>query len=168
MNDHYQPENKAALLAVIQETRSHLDSLIQGLSENRKVLPGVSAEWSIKDIMAHISAWERLAQDRIHAALTGETFKFPVIEGDNFVDEFNSGVYERSKNAPLVEVEDEYHACHLDFIDQIKALDEDFLQQKLPFDWAGDLTTQILISANTHWHYPEHAASIQAWLKATK
>ena len=42
--------------------------------------------------------------------------------------------------------------------------DSDFLSDPLPFDWAGKLTAQVVISANTHWHYVEHTAAIEKWL----
>jgi hypothetical protein len=167
MNEDYHPPNKQALLDVIQGERSKLMTLLAGLSQEQKEIKGVESDWSIKDIMAHISAWERLAQDRIHAALTEEDLKIPVIEGDDFVDVFNAQVYEREKEAPLSEVEAEFVESYDTFLNTIKSLDEAFLYEKLPFDWAGDLTAQVLISANTHWHYTEHGVSIQEWLSST-
>jgi hypothetical protein len=162
--DNY-PPSKAALLDVIVTERQALESLLEGLSDAQLIQPGVVADWSIKDILAHIAAWERLAQDRIHAALTGEPLKFPVITGDNFVDNFNTMIYENNKDVPLNEIQVEFQASHQDFMRQIESLDENFLPQKLPFDWAGDLTVQILISSNTHWHYSEHHDSIKQWLE---
>jgi hypothetical protein len=128
------------------------------------VEPGVESTWSIKDIMAHIAAWERLAHDRIHAALSGEPLKFPLIKGDEDVDKFNAEVYERHKARSLDEVSAEFHTSHQTFTAQIEKLEEDFLSRPLPFDWAGKLTAQVVISANTHWHFVEHATAIEKWL----
>ena len=111
--------------------------------------------------MAHIAAWERLAQDRIHAALTGEPLKIPVIDSDNFVDDFNAGVYAKNQKESLGSVEAEYKGSYADFLAQLETLDWDFIQTVLPFEWAGDLTAQVLISSNTHWHYKEHADLIR-------
>jgi hypothetical protein len=159
------PPSKAALIDVIVTKRQALESLLEMLSDAQLIQPGVVADWSIKDILAHIAAWERLAQDRIHAALTGEPLKFPVISGDDFVDKFNAEVYENNKDVTLNEIQSEFRASHQEFMRQIESLDETFLPQKLPFDWAGDLTVQVLISSNTHWHYPEHQDSIEQWLE---
>lgn len=164
MNEDFQPLNKKGLLAVIDEERRALDSLFEHLSINQMCTPGVESFWSIKDIMAHITAWERLALDRIHSALTGEALKYPVIEGDNFIDDFNADVYEENKDTPLDMVEHDYKASHEELVDQIKSLDDGFLNSMLPFDWAGELTAMVFISANTHWHYLEHAAAIRNWL----
>jgi hypothetical protein len=164
MTEDYYPPSKVALLDAIVTERQALESILEGLSNAQLTQPGVVADWSIKDILAHIAAWERLAQDRIHAALTGEPLKFPVITGLDFVDKFNAEVYEKNKDIPLEEIQSEFRASHHDFVRQIESLDETFLPQKLPFDWAGDLTVQVIISSNTHWHYPEHLDSIKKWL----
>lgn len=161
----YVPKDKTDLLNVIRKERSGLDALISGLTPEQKTASGVEASWSLKDLMAHISAWERLAQDRIHAALTGEPTKIPLIEGPNFVDVFNAKVYAKSQAASLESVEVEYHAAYTDFLAQIESLDWDFIQAALPFEWASDLTALVLISANTHWHYLEHANSIRLKVK---
>jgi len=58
----------------------------------------------------------------------------------------------------------EFHASHHDFMELIETLHNDFLLCPLPFDWAGKLTALVMISANTHWHYIEHADAIDKWL----
>jgi hypothetical protein len=115
--------------------------------------------------MAHIAAWEKLAFDRINATLTGEELKYPIITGDHFVDEYNHQVYEANKDKGLSEIEADFHDTHHKFLEQIKALDDKSLSQKLPFDWAANITVQVVISSNTHWHYLEHAESIKKWLE---
>ena len=164
MNEDYQPPTKSDLLKAIFTEKENLESLVDGLTAAQKVEPGVEASWSIKDILAHIAAWERVAYDRIHAAITGEPLKFPLIKGDADVDKFNGEVYEKNKNRSLGEVMAEFQDSHQAFITQIENLDDDFLFAPLPFDWAGKLTAQVVISANTHWHYLEHAVAIEKWL----
>lgn len=164
MTEDHNPSSKADLLTAIQSERARFESLIDDLDESQMTKTGVGASWSIKDILAHIAAWERLAQDRIHAALSGEPLKYPLISGDEAVDKFNADVYEKNKDRPLEDVAAEFHESYGEFIAQIEGLDDNFLTSPLPFDWAGKLTAQVLISANTHWHYNEHAESIQKWM----
>jgi hypothetical protein len=164
MSEDYHPRNLSDLLRVIKSERKNLEYLISQLSDSQKVQPGVVGNWSIKDVMAHIAAWEKLAHDRINAALTGESLKYPVIEGDDFVDNFNHQVYEKNKDLSLEVVQDDFDRSYKEFLHQIQSLDDGTLTRKLPFDWAGNRTVQILISANTHWHYVEHAESITNWI----
>lgn len=164
MTEDYHPPTKSDLLDVINTERAQLESLFEGLTAAQMVAPGVEATWSIKDILAHIAAWERLAYDRIHAAVSGDPLKFPLIHGDADVDKFNAEVYEQHKELPLEEIEAEFQNAYQAFMAQIETLDDGFFSRPLPFDWAGKLTAQVVISANTHWHYVEHAAAIEKWL----
>ena len=165
MTEDYHPPTKSDLLDVIDAERTRLESLLEGLTDAQITEPGVEAFWSIKDVLAHIAAWERLAFDRISAALSGEALKFPIIKGDADVDRYNAEIYEQNKAQSLTDVITEFHTSHRDFRSQIETLEDDFLTRPLPFDWAGKLTAQVMISANTHWHYIEHAASITKWLE---
>ena len=115
MTEDYHPPTKSDLLSVIDAERSRLDSLLEGLADSQMAEAGVEAAWSIKDILAHIAAWERLAFDRIHAALSAEALKFPLIKGDADVDAFNAQVYEENKAKPLADVISEFQASHRDF-----------------------------------------------------
>ncbi len=156
---------KAELLTVINQTWADLNEIIAGLSEEQlHDTSAMSNGWSYKDIMAHVSAWELLAMDRINAATTGEPIKFEVIESENFANDFNADVYEKNKDRPFVDIVEDFHKIHREFVAQIEGLDENVLPEKLPFDWAGDLTYQVLISANTHWHYNEHIEASEKWL----
>jgi len=165
MTENPQPPDKSTLIDVIRNERARLESLLVGLTETQMIKPGVEVEWSIKDILAHIAAWERLAMDRIYAAQTGTDLKYPLIAGDDFVDQFNAQNYEAHKNQSLSEVRAEFDNAHQEFMAQIEALSEARLSQKLNFDWSGKMTYQVMISANTHWHYPDHAAAIEKWLE---
>ena len=165
MSADYHPSSLNDLLKVIDKERTNLESLITELTDSQKVEPGVESNWSIKDIMAHIAAWEKLAQDRINATITGNPLKYPVIHGGDFVDEFNRKVYDSNKDVPLNEIFTDFKKSHNVFLEQIKTLDDEILSQKLPFDWAGNLTVQVIISANTHWHYLEHSESIKSWIE---
>ena len=65
MTEDYHPPTKSDLLAVIDSERTQLESLLKGLNDAQICKPGVEGPWSIKDILAHTAAWERLAFDRI-------------------------------------------------------------------------------------------------------
>lgn len=160
----YQPPDKNALMAVIVRERSNLKDLITPLSEFQMMEAGVEGEWSIKDILAHIAAWERLAHDRLQAALTGNPLKFPLITSDAHVEQFNAEIFQSNLDKPLPEVWAEFEEAHIRLIALIEELPSDALHQSLPFDWAGKLTYQLVISSNTHWHYIEHADSIEHWV----
>lgn len=156
---------KNELIEAIKQSWAELNEIIAGLSEEQLLQPSaMDNNWSFKDIMAHITAWELLAMDRIHAAQTGEPLKFPEIKNDDFANAFNAEIFEKNKDKPLAKVIEDFHKAHAEFFAQIESLDEQTLSEKLPFDWAGNLTYQVLISANTLWHYTEHIEASEKWL----
>jgi len=164
MNEDYHPSNKAALLEVIRSERENLETLLEGLPEPKLVTPEAEAHWSVKDILAHIAAWERVGTDIITAARDGKPLsdEIPTIFDD--INQFNAQVYQQNAEASLAKVRDEYTEAHNSFMALIETLDESLIFSNLPFEDIEDLTVQYIISANTHWHYLEHAASIRAWL----
>ena len=49
---------KAVLLDNIQAEYNRLESLLAPLSEEQLTTPGVNGPWSIKDNIAHLTAWQ--------------------------------------------------------------------------------------------------------------
>jgi len=65
-------KNKQELLDDLKVARAELLSAIEGLSEQETVCPGVVGEWSVKDTLAHIAAWDKETRAVIHAFVTQE------------------------------------------------------------------------------------------------
>ena len=51
---------RAELIQAIQAERARLEHNLSAISFTDMTLPGVVGIWSIKDILAHLAAWERL------------------------------------------------------------------------------------------------------------
>ena len=64
---------KAELLAAIQEERAHLERLLSPLSEEQLCQPVLGGQRSVKDILAHLTAWEQRCISWVEAGLRGET-----------------------------------------------------------------------------------------------
>ena len=167
MDDTKSPPSKNEMLAQIRETRANLQAVLDTLSNEQITTPNVQGEWSVKDMLAHISAWERLAMDRLDAGFNNREPGYNRIQNDADVDEFNASVYDRNKGRPLFEVWAEFDASHKAFLKVIEALDEETFAGNIPAAWGQDIEVWKLIGANTCWHYPEHSEAIEAWLEET-
>jgi hypothetical protein len=53
-----EPIAKAALLDTIQTGYSQFETLLAPLSEEQMTTPTVNGTWSIKDTIAHLTAWQ--------------------------------------------------------------------------------------------------------------
>ena len=50
---------KTEILVLIRSERESLEVMLEPLSDEQMIQPGVENTWSIKDILAHITDWER-------------------------------------------------------------------------------------------------------------
>jgi hypothetical protein len=64
--------DQAELLKLIAESHDQMERLLASMDERQLTQPGVYDNLSVKDILAHLSAWERLADDWIGTGLCGE------------------------------------------------------------------------------------------------
>jgi hypothetical protein len=64
--------NADELTSITRASHAALQSEIAQLSVEQLLTPGVIDEWTLKDALAHISAWERLFIGWIEAMMGGE------------------------------------------------------------------------------------------------
>jgi uncharacterized protein (TIGR03083 family) len=98
------PKRKKALLELIRAERVRLDETIGGLSDDQLTEPGVVGDWSVKDILAHLSAWERRLAQRVKGQPeTGSELGTPA---------FNEQVYQQNRSSSLAAVRAEAGASY--------------------------------------------------------
>ena len=64
--------SKAQLLTDLQDEQTQWEALLGEIGEEHMTQPGVAGEWSIKDIVAHLTGWRRRTVERFQAALRQE------------------------------------------------------------------------------------------------
>ncbi len=52
--------SKVELLKDIQVEHARLDKMLSTLTAEEMIRPGVVGDWSVKDVLAHLAAWEQL------------------------------------------------------------------------------------------------------------
>lgn len=133
-------------LDILQEvSRSWLDLLkaIRSLSDADLVKPNTIGQWSGKDVMGHITFWERHMLDGIKTAEAGQ-------EPDE-IEDFETANLIAAKemsSLSLDEIRARFNDTH------------DALMQAL--ETTPLLTTRDDIAGTTFDHYAEHAADIRA------
>jgi mycothiol maleylpyruvate isomerase-like protein len=64
--------NKSELLHGLREEYRRWEALLGQIGEARMDQPGAAADWSIKDIIAHLTGWRHRTVARLQAAQRGE------------------------------------------------------------------------------------------------
>ena len=100
--------DKSILLHEMSNGYTALENSLAPLNQAQMTTPGVNGDWSIKDILAHLNAWQDYLVMRLQAAARNEV---PAIQGvlsdedeGNTVDRLNARFYEENKSRSLDEV----------------------------------------------------------------
>lgn len=156
---------KAVILARMAEERAAFEQTIAGLNATQMTVPRVMDDWTIKDILAHITAWERDLLGWLEMAWRGEALPIPPGGGwDAYIEEFNARTYTANRDRPLEDVLAEFDAIYARLMDELRALPED------PADplwavWEGGQPPWGLL-ATFYGHYREHRLPIEAWRRS--
>jgi hypothetical protein len=151
--------SKAQLLKDIHTERRRLEKNLSALSAEDMVQPGVTGTWSVKDILAHLVAWERLFLDWYHTGIQGcSPATTPVGMSQRSIDALNQKIYEANQWRNLDEIIAEFHASYQQIVTVIEKIPERDMFVQGRFNWTGELTLADYIVGNTCNHY--------AWAKS--
>lgn len=157
--------NKAELLDAIHKTRAEWDDLIAQVDRSRYEQPGVSGHWSLKDVLAHISWYEREIGHMLRIRSYAEGSEWWMLP----LDEQNQHIYELNKDRTLEDVLAESRATYADLLSALETISDEDLQdpERFEFHPPGALPWQI-IAQNSSEHYPHHTRDLRGWLARTE
>lgn len=155
--------DKATFLATLRRERAAWDALlaeVSALGEARMTEPGVNGEWSVKDIIAHVTWYERemVGLLRTHA-LDGSSL------WELAHDQRNTALFEQLRDQPLTNVQSDARQTFADLVALAEGLADADLHdasryRNMPPDW---IPWEVL-AGNSYAHYPDHTPTIRAWL----
>lgn len=154
---------RAELLAQLNSEQKAWEALLAEIGEDRMQEPGVQGEWSIKDIVAHLTAWRRRTVGRLEAVASGQPepkAQWPADLKDD--DEINAWFHERDRSRPVRDVLSESRAVFQKLTSAIEKLPEDKLDDPKNFPWMEG--TPLSGPAFFGHFHDEHEADMRAWL----
>lgn len=159
------PVTRQEVLDLIQQQRQALESLVQTLSEEQMVRKQLDNNRSVKDILAHIAAWERRMMQWIDESYRGEVPQRPApgMLWDN-LDGLNEQIYLQNKDRPLAEVMAEFDSSYRQALKAVVCMTEPDLFDGARFSWRNGDPMWNMVAANTWDHYREHREEIEKWL----
>jgi len=118
--------------------------------------PGVTGNWSVRDILVHVTTWEKEALKHLPTILKGgKPERYSVTHGG--INAFNRIMTERKKGLTLAEVRRELEDTHRRLIRFIESVPEEQFRTETPF--------RHRLRLDTYSHYPKHAEAIRRWRK---
>ena len=125
------------------------------LAESRLTEPGVTGDWSVKDILAHVTTWEEEALKYLPLILAGGRPPRYVRYGG--IDAFNAKRTEEKRDLSLHEVLRQLEDTHRHLIALVQRTDDAQFRSETRF--------RHRLRLDTYSHYPQHAEAIREWRK---
>ncbi|NDJ75973.1 MAG: ClbS/DfsB family four-helix bundle protein [Chloroflexi bacterium] len=155
--------NKHELLAQINEGWTELIAFLDSLSDEQLTHTYPPDGWSIKDVLAHITFWERYALERLQEAGRGEEPRMMGNVPDTTIDEVNSGALVSGRQQTLAEVRADFEETHAALVPLVEVL-PDSADDPWWSVWPDTELPWQVIQWNTVDHYAEHLVDMLQWV----
>jgi hypothetical protein len=110
-------------------------------------------EWSVKEILAHVTTWEEEALKHLPLILSGG--RPPRYSQFGGLDAFNARTTEQKRSLSLSEILRQLDETHRRLIDYIQSVPEEHYTRETRF--------RHRLRLDTYSHYPLHAHAIRQW-----
>jgi DinB superfamily len=146
--------NRTQLLSRIEKAWQELLASYDGLTRSELLEPGVTGEWSVRDIVAHVTWWEEEALRHLPLILAGgRPPRYSVTYGG--IDAFNALKTKEKAGLSLPAVLRERDETHARLLEYVSRAPEDRIARETRF--------RRRLRLDTYGHYPKHAEAIRAW-----
>ena len=156
---------RTMLAGQMADARERLLNAIDGLSDEDMLEPGVCGEWSVRDVVAHVAAWDRETTDMFSAMLEGERHDFLDLDIEG-LEQFNQEHHEATRSVPVADALAELSDSREAMLDLVRGVDNARLFAPAPGYEHADMSIAACLGAQIQ-HDEEHAEMIEAWREKT-
>ena len=163
---------KHQLVELIEQEHQTLMAAVEKVPLRARTQPGVTdGGWSVKDLLAHLTAWEQMFLGWYRAGVKGDTPETPA-PGFTWsaadLDKLNDRIYRRGKRLSLAEVQRQFDASYAETLAQVKRMTDEELDTPRRYAWTGKGLLSGSVTANTWRHYRWARTLIVKWTRAQK
>jgi hypothetical protein len=164
------PKDRA--LADMRASWDETEAVVATIPEDRMLEPGVTDEWSVRDLLAHVAGYERYVSALIFGELEGReptNQEFygrddaPTPEDDANDDTSNAWVVAYARQQPLQATLDEYRWAHGRMIEAVEACAEGELEDPDRFPSLNGKTLMAILPGQCMGHHREHLPQLRAF-----
>ncbi len=150
--------SREKLMATIGERWDELLVSVEGLSDEQMQGPGVVGDWSVKDVLAHVTTWEEEALAHLPEIAAGKPQqRYKDVYGG--LDAFNAMKFAENRARSLDEVRTRLTDVHTRLLDYLETVPDDLLHSRERF--------RTRLRWDTYSHYPLHTEHIRVWRERT-
>lgn len=160
---------KSELLELLEESRAELLALLETVPDAALTEPGVlpaenpPGDWSIKDILAHLTFWEGQIVALLFQARQGDAPKTAHFSQET-VDQINQRMRAVNQDRLLERVWEDWLAVRKQTLRRVDEWSDAELNDAHLFPWLKNTALFEWVLSDTVEHEDEHAANISDWL----
>jgi uncharacterized protein (TIGR03083 family) len=149
--------DRQQLLQRLDKAWAAFQASYAGLTDSQMTEPGVTGDWSVKDILAHVTTWEEEALKSLPLILQGiRPPRYSVLYGG--IDAFNAQMAAQKRDLSLADVRQQLDETHGRLIAYVQNAPEDQFTRETRF--------RRRLRLDTYSHYPIHTQAIGQWRAA--
>jgi len=141
--------------------RGKLLAALDGLSDEEMSRPGVAGQWSVRDVLAHILAWEEEAVTRLELLAADRPQDFAQVANEEQLNAWNARAHERYAGLKLAEIRRRLEDVPARVLAGLDSLSD----ERLGTD-EGPVPVHNWLPECTYAHEEEHCADILAWRRS--
>ncbi len=145
--------NREQLLKRIDSAWTAFTESCAGLTDQQMLEPGVEGDWSVRDLLTHVSIWED--ETLKYLPLIAEGGRTPHYAEQGGIDAFNARAVEARRGLTLDEVKDQLAETHRRLLAYVQSVPEELFATETRF--------RHRLRIDTYSHYPEHTEAIRSW-----
>jgi hypothetical protein len=161
---------KDHILIALREQFNHWEELLATLSEEQITAPSFDDDWSIKDVINHLWAWQQISIARMEAGALNHEPNFPkwiAKLGEDWeadADQTNASIYKNNHDKPWAEVYQNWKNGYLRLVEAGNEIPQPNLLATGLYPWLGGYSLALILIAS-YDHHQEHLEKLIVWLK---
>jgi hypothetical protein len=161
---------KEHILAALREQFDHWEKLLTTLSEKQRTAPSFDLDWSIKDVIAHLWAWQQISVARMESGVQDREPEYPQWVtglGKNWeedTDRINALTFESNHTKTWSEVYQNWRSGFLRFLELGNEISERDLLDGDRYPWLKGYSLAFILVAS-YDHHQEHLEKLTDWLR---
>jgi len=153
--------DKKQFITMLKEEFDRWEELLAGLSEEQITAPQLAGDWSIKDVLGHLRAWQQVSIARLEAAGLGKEPVFPDwVQGadpdSDEADEFNARIHETYRDQPWSNVHQVWRDGFLKFLKLGEEIPEHDLLDTGKYPWLKGYALSAVLEGSYEHHHIDH------------
>jgi hypothetical protein len=153
---------KGKLISTLTDGRQEFLNLLEDFSRDAMEIPGVIDQWSLKDLLVHLTRWEAELVKLLWQAKQGKTPTTAHFRGVP-IDDLNERWYQESKSRSIDIVWGDFLAVRQQTLRRVQDFGDDELNDQQYYPWLKGKALWEWVGDDSFEHESEHAADIQAW-----